>query len=246
MLQEAAKKEVLKQLRREILAAEGLQRPTYESTIDLGLSALEEAFPDKVFPTGCIHEFISPDTETAAATTGFIAALLGHLSLHKGPCIWVSSDQRLFAPALTAFGLQPDQVIFIQPERDKDLLWAAEQALRCEALAAVIVDMKELDLTASRRLQLAVEQSRITGLLHRHHPARISNTASVARWQVQPLSSNSNGLPGVGYPCWQVELQKVRNGKPGSWIVEWAEGRLQILQRAIPAGKQYTRYQKVG
>ena len=33
-------------------------------------------------------------------------------------------------------------------------------------------------------------------------------------------------MPGVGMPRWKVELLKVRNGVPGEWIVEWADGRL--------------------
>jgi protein ImuA len=28
-------------------------------------------------------------------------------------------------------------------------------------------------------------------------------------------------MPGVGFPKWNVELLKMRNGKPGSWEVEW-------------------------
>ncbi len=31
-------------------------------------------------------------------------------------------------------------------------------------------------------------------------------------------------MPGVGFPCWNAELLKVRNGKPGSWQIEWSDG----------------------
>lgn len=232
MVQEAAKKEVMDRLRKEILAAEGLTRQTYESRLDLGLEALEMAFPGQSFPTGCIHEFISPDIESAAATAGFITALLGHIAGAGGPCIWVSREGRLFAPALRAFGLQPEQVIFITPDKDKDLLWVTEQALKCPGLAAVIADVRDLDLTASRRLQLAVEESRVTGFLHRYHPRLSGHTACVARWQVHPLSAADTGLPGMGYPRWQVSLLKVRNGKPGSWVLDWTAGRFRLSASA--------------
>ena len=36
-------------------------------------------------------------------------------------------------------------------------------------------------------------------------------------------------MPGVGFPRWNVELLKVRNGKPGSWQIEWAESRFQDI-----------------
>ncbi|RQO31957.1 Error-prone repair protein ImuA [Taibaiella sp. KBW10] len=247
MIQEAAKKEVMDRLRKEILAAEGLQRPTYEPRLHLGLQALEMAFPDQTFPTGCIHEFISPDTERAAATTGFIAALLSHIAVQKGPCVWVSRQHRIFAPALLSFGLQPDQVIFINPDKDKDLLWTTEQALKCSSLTAVIADVQELDLTASRRLQLAVEQSRVTGFLHRHNPRTMGHTACVARWQVQSLCSEATAVPGLGFPRWQVNLLKVRNGRPGSWIVDWTADQFRITEpvpETITREEAYT-YTKV-
>jgi protein ImuA len=38
-----------------------------------------------------------------------------------------------------------------------------------------------------------------------------------------------NGIPGVGFPCWNVELLKVRNGRPGTWQVEWRGGRFTHL-----------------
>jgi protein ImuA len=29
-------------------------------------------------------------------------------------------------------------------------------------------------------------------------------------------------MPGLGFPRWQVELLKVRNGNPGTFVLEWA------------------------
>jgi len=48
-----------------------------------------------------------------------------------------------------------------------------------------------------------------------------------------------DGLPGLGFPRWQVELLKVRNGQPGSWVVEWSDGRFK------PARKQVLEQQKL-
>ncbi len=244
MIQDAAKKEVMDRLRKEILAAEGLQRRAYEPQVNIGLQALEAAFPDQTFPTGCIHEFISTNTENAAATAGFITALLSHIARANEPCIWVGRNSNIFAPGLLSFGLQPDQVIFVYPDKEKDLLWATEQALKCQGITAVIADVQELDLTASRRLQLAVEHSRVTGLLHRHSSKHLGHTACVARWQILPLSGKPNGIPGMGFPCWEVNLLKVRNGKPGNWIVDWeAESfRLRTTDTDLEIRQPYTHF----
>jgi protein ImuA len=38
-------------------------------------------------------------------------------------------------------------------------------------------------------------------------------------------------MPGVGFPRWNVNLLKVRNGKPGSWEIEWAENQFQEISQ---------------
>jgi protein ImuA len=61
---------------------------------------------------------------------------------------------------------------------------------------------------------------------------KVNTTACVTRWQIRPVRSQLKfGMPGVGHPRWQVELLKVRNGRPGNWIVEWKKQSFQ----AIPA-----------
>ena len=134
--------------------------------------------------------------------------------------------------ALTNFGIEPDRVVFVELSRPKDMLWVMEEALKCEGLAAVVGEIPEIGFTASRRLQLAVEQSRVTGFLLRHQARSLGVNACVARWRVGALASETaDGLPGVGFPRWNVELLKIRNGRPGVWPLEWAAGRF----RAVPS-----------
>ena len=195
--------------------------------MDIGIQAMEASFPQMVFPTGAVHEFISSTWEDAAATGGFVAGLLGKLMRDEGVCIWIGKGHTVHPPALTNFGIKPDRVIFIDCPRESDLLWAVEEALTCEGLASVVGEVRDIDFTTSRRLQLAVERSRVTGFLLRHQPRRLSTVACVSRWRITPLASAwVDDMPGVGFPRWQVELLKIRNGKPGAWQVEWAEGRL--------------------
>ena len=53
-------------------------------------------------------------------------------------------------------------------------------------------------------------------------------TACVSRWQISSLASEATDLPGVGFPKWNIELLKIRNGKPGAWQVEWAAGKFHL------------------
>jgi protein ImuA len=151
---------------------------------------------------------------------------------NKGVVIWIGSAITIFPPALQTFGLEPDKVIFINLKKDKDILWAMEEALKCETSAAVVAEVKELSFMASRRLQLAVEKSNVTGFILRHSLLKPNITACVTRWQITSLPANLlSDMPGVGFPRWNVELLKVRNGKPGKWQVEFVNGRFKHLSK---------------
>lgn len=230
----ATKKEIIHQLQKELLLLQGFS-PSSANMIDVGLGPVTAAFPNAVFPTGAIHEFMSEAVEHAAATGGFIAGLLGTLMRQGGVCIWISASRTLFPPALKTFGVEPDQVVFVDLKREKDVLWAMEEALKCEGLAAVIGEIREINLTVSRRFQLAVEQSRVTGFILRHQPRDMNAIACMARWRITPLASEpEDGMPGVGLPRWNVELLKVRNGKPGVWQLQWAAGRFQpVVEKVV-------------
>lgn len=185
-----------------------------------------EAFPLKQFPLGCVHEFICPGKESFSASTAFVAGTLSSLHLNKGSIIWVSNTLTMFPPSFTSFGVSPQQIIFIHLPKQKDILYAAEEALRCEGLSAVIADISELSFKQSRRLQLATEQSNVTGFVLRNKPKFINTTACVTRWNITPSPSTSHqNIPGIGFPAWNVHLQKVRNGTPQSWKVSWQAGR---------------------
>jgi protein ImuA len=229
------KKDIISQLQKDILLWQGfVPPPAGAATEGVGLGLVESAFPNAVFPTGAIHEFLSEVPEHAAASGGFIAGLLKTLMRHDGACLWISMSRTLFPPALKAFGVEPDRIIFIDLQREKDVLWAMEEALKCEGLAAVIAEMREISFTQSRRLQLAVEQSRVTGFILRSDPRKLSATACVARWKITPLPSEpQDGMPGLGFPRWNIELLKVRNGSPGNWKMEWSAGRFIQVQENI-------------
>lgn len=233
------KADIIARLQKDILLLQGF-KPTLNSTaVDMGLGPIKDAFPNATFPTSAVHEFLSETAEHSAATAGFIGGLLGGLMQHGGACIWIGLSRALFPPALKAFGIEPDRVVFVTLKRERDVLWAMEEALKCEGLAAVVGEMKEIGFTASRRLQLAVEQSRVTGFIHRHQPRNLNTVACVSRWRVTPLASEPEGdMPGVGFPRWNVELLKIRNGRPGAWQVEWSAGRFRPVHEPVPSMPQ--------
>lgn len=237
------KADIIAQLQKDILPLQGLKSIRGDGAVDVGLGIIKQAFPNNEFPLGVIHEFINYTVEDAAVSTGFITGILSALMKNNGASIWIGATQKIFPPALQSFGIAPDKMIFINLRKEKDILWAMEEALKCEGLSAVIGEIPELSFTASRRLQLAVEQSRVTGFVIRQNPKQLNTTACVTRWKITALPSDEQkALPGVGFPRWQVELLKVRNGKPGSWPIEFKAGRFRHVQKlaALPQLKKKT------
>ena len=226
---QSAKQDIIQQLQKEVLSMQRLKKVS-GSSLNTGLWEVEKAFPDQTFPVGAVHEFISNAKEDAAATNGFMSGLISKL-MKKGTAVWVSSKRTLFPPALKVFGIEPERIIFIDLWRQKDVLWAIEEALKCGVVSAVIGELSELSFTESRRLQLAVEQSRVTGFIHRYNPKSENITACVSRWKIKPLASDISGIPGTGFPRWNVQLLKVRNGKPGAWQIEWSAGQFKHITR---------------
>ena len=217
--------DIIEQLQTDILRLEGF-KSSNSAAVDLGLGPIREAFPNGSFPIGAVHEFLSEGIEGAAATGGFIAGILGGLMSNIGTSLWISASRTLFPPALKSFGIQPDRFIFIDLAKEKDVLWAMEEALKCGALSAVVGEMQEISFLASRRLQLAVEQSKVTGFILRHNPRKLNTTACVSRWRITPLPSEQvQDLPGIGFPQWRVELLRIRNGRSGAWDLKWMNGR---------------------
>jgi protein ImuA len=236
---QTSKAHIIAQLQKDILPLEGYKPIAGNKAFDAGLGFIKNAFPNASFPLGAIHEFFCSGKEDVSGSSGFITGIVSAIMRQGGVSLWISSSQTIFPPALKAFGIEPDKVIFINVRKETEILWVMEEALKCEGLAAVIADTPEVSFTASRRLQLAVEQSRVTGFIIRRNPRNLA-TACVARWKITSLpSATEEGLPGLGFPRWNVELLKVRNGIPGQWQLEWAGKFTHVVRlAAIPHNSQ--------
>ena len=227
---EGSKAEIIARLKREILPFQGFSTALQNKSLDTKLGPIKNAFPGNTFPLAAIHEFISASPEDATVTGGFVGGLLSPLMQNGSAAIWVGASETLFLPALQSLGIAADKIIFINLKKEKEILWTIEEALKCNGLAAVVGQLQELSFTSSRRLQLAVEKSQVTGFILRQNPRVINTTACISRWKITSLHSEvHDGLPGVGFPRWNVELLKARNGKPGNWQVELREGRFRHI-----------------
>src|SRR4051812_3389210 len=217
-----------------------------QQPVTLGLPDLDRHLPGGGLARAVLHEVAGEggDREQGAAAAGFAALWLARLQ-ETGPVLWIVRAGSRAAIDLHAHGLHqqrldPKRLILVATRRDDEALWAMEEGLKANSLGAVLGEVEKLDLTASRRLQLAAEAGGVTAFVLRRWRVMeralrdaAQPIAAVTRWRV-------TALPTTGGLCWQVDLTRCRGGRPASWIMEKADGsdelHAQPKQRAPLSG----------
>ena len=222
----------LAELRARLDALETGMRRAGPAALPFGLAAIDEALPWGGLPRGALHEIMGADSDGAAA--GFCVALLARLAA-LGPVIWIAPAGELYAPGLAALGLDPARLVLVEATRRTDKLWALEEALRTPVLSAAVAEIDALDLTASRRLQLAAEAHGVTALLLGRRGAASATTRTTAartRWHIaaKPGASRAGD---IGPPRWRLTLEHCRGGTPAAWNVEWHTGEWREVAPAV-------------
>jgi protein ImuA len=180
-----------------------------------------------VLPLGRLHEIVPGGIFHLGAAAGFALALAARRSGHV---VWIQQELAAleggapYGPGGALFGLDASRLLLVQARTAKDALWAMEEASRTPGIAAVIGELagagEAADLTATRRLNLAMEERGQLGLLLRQQP--LSGTSACAtRWIVRAAPGRGDGLGGIGRITFAVTLEKNRNGPCGDFILEW-------------------------
>ena len=223
-------------LRDRIRALEQGGRNT-TGVLPFGVKDLDRHLPSGGLSLGAVHEIAGGGEE---AVDGAAAALFaaGIAARRPGQVLWCVTRPDLFAPALRQAGLGPDRVIYVEAGDEPSLLACFEEGLRHPGLAAVVAETARLSLVASRRLQLAAEDSGGLGLAVRRWRRASEaadfgqHTASAPRWRISPAPSSPLPVPGVGRARWFVELIRCRGAEAADFTLEACDetGRL-----ALPA-----------
>ena len=176
---------------------------------------------------GALHEVFAMTGHEVSAT-GFVMGLALRVVKTKH-LLWIGQDfstqefGRLSPTGLFELGVDPARVLFLSTVNAGDGLRAANDALSCATLGAVVLEIsgrpKVLDLVASRRLALAATQKSVTAFLLRLGAEPDASTAET-RWLVGATASKEKDGD-WGYPAFEVSLIRNRHGKTGHWFMEW-------------------------
>lgn len=165
-----------------------------------------------------------------AEGTGRTTFALFQMLHHPGPLVWILPMHQTSRPMPR--GLPPgiaERLHLIEARSETDLLWATEEALRSPAPGLVMAEPeKPMSLTAGRRLQLAAEAGRTTGLLLIREGQ--GSNAAETRWKCDPVAGPADSTR----HCWS--LKKNKAGTFGFWTVHW-NGATAACHMVSEAGK---------
>ena len=213
----------LSRLRRVLAKSEAL--PEEVRPLALGLAELDRALGGGL-PCAALHDLSAAPVHLGAAT-GFTLALAALSPEKAKQTLWIATDfgmletGALYGPGLDAIGVSTERLLVVRVARPIDALFAAEEALKCRALSAVVIELSgEADLTATRRLILAAREGGALGLLLRHKLGD-APSAAFTRWQVAAAPSVPDEFGGLGPTTFHLSLTRNRRGPCGAWTLSW-------------------------
>lgn len=230
-------------LRRNLASIARGSRLHPDRRVATGHGALDAAL-DGGLARGRVHELFAAEAGDGPSAAGFAAMLALRTVGPRGPVFWLRTDEaerrggNIYGPGLAELGGDPDALVLGLAPDSKALLKCAADAARCPGVGALVVECwgkgPELDLTASRRLALAVEQSGVSLFLLRLEAEPVPSAAET-RWAVSAAPSQALEANAPGPPAFDLELLRRRSGPSGMrWRLEWNRDRLIFREPALP------------
>jgi len=163
---------------------------TGESSVPTGWEQLDLILPHGGWRSGQLVEWLGEVKGGGVGLLGLWSAW--QVAQHGGALVVLDNTGKFFPPAAAALGIHLSRMLVVNPQGKADFDWTLDQVLRCQAVGAVWVNLPKIDNRAYRRLQLAVEQSGVFGVLVREQKYLQNPTWAHLRLRATPLAGQGN------------------------------------------------------
>ncbi len=205
-----ARSEVLQHLAERIREIEAAA-PARGSVAALRLPLLEPLLAGGTLRSGTLVE-LRAEAEGAGTWT-FALCLARQACVARPPLVLVDPRGWFYPPAAAALGIDLEQVVLIRPGSTAEAQAALDQALRCDAVGAVVGWCERLRAAEAQRLRLAAEAGGGLGLLLGPPGARRDIAVGDLCLRVTPLVA-------AGFARrLQVEVLRWRGGSEGRTLI---------------------------
>lgn len=192
---------------------------------------------------GRLHEVFAGEGGDGGSSAGFAAMLALRARHRAAPVLWLRTDDaekrggRIYGPGFAELGGDPDALLLALAPDPLALLRGAADGARCDGLDVLVVECwgkcPAFDLTASRRLALAAEQSGVTVIVLRVDAVPMPSAADT-RWSVSAAESVGLSANAPGPAVFEIELLRRRTGPSGlRWRVEWNRDQCLFREPAL-------------
>jgi protein ImuA len=174
-----------------------------------GHAALDAQLPGGGWPLGALTEILQPP-----GVHGEWRLLMPALArCGTETVVLVGAPQVPFVPALAAQGLPPNRLLWVAASAAPQRLWAAEQALRCAGVDAVLAWLVQVRPDQLRRLQMAAAEYAKLLFVLRPQQAQDASSPAVLRLLLGAGSPASAGPDAAAPDALAVHVLK-RRGPP--------------------------------
>ncbi|MCA3239230.1 MAG: translesion DNA synthesis-associated protein ImuA [Curvibacter sp.] len=125
--------------------------PHPQAILPSGHTALDAQLPGGGWPLGQLTEILQ--TQSGPHEWRLLLPAL-QSAVQRGPLVLVGAPHLPHLPVLAAMDIAPDRVLRIETRSPAERLWAAEQALRCKDIGALLAWLPQARSEQLRRLHL--------------------------------------------------------------------------------------------
>jgi protein ImuA len=210
--------------------------------------------PDTILQTG-LHECLGQGPGDWPSVLAFALSAAARSIRKTGKPVFIlgltNSLQefgQLYGFGVSAFGLDPKQVMIVNVAREKELLWAAEEIVSSHAAGGVIADLGAKEglygFSSSRRLKLRTGTAKAPIFILRHW-SQSGATAAHSRWRIARLPSSAEvKTPGsvlLGAARLSAVLERCQSLLPSTyWEMEFHASRGFSVAAAMADGASRT------
>lgn len=215
-----------------------------DAALPSGHGTLDAQLPGGGWPVGSLVELLQ-DRPEAHVWQLVLPALATACACRPGPIVLVGPPHQPFGPALQAQGLPADRLLWIRCDQTPARLWAAEQALRCADVVAMLAWLPKVRSQELRRLHLAARQHRKLLFVMREASAARQASPAPLRLVVEGLEAmqlrivKRKGPPleqPLVLPALPERMRALlasRRRSPQAWPIPAIERRSHVLDRLV-------------
>ena len=170
------------------------------TVVATGHAALDAQLPGGGWPVGALVEVLQPaglHCEWQLLLPALMQRQKAEPSGAQRQLVLVGAPFMPFGPGLAGRGLLPQQVLCVQAGTALERLWAAEQALHCTAVAAVLLWLPQVRAEHLRRLHAAAASHQTLLFVMRPAQAQDQSSPAVLRLALQAGSDDKPHLQGL-------------------------------------------------